>query len=162
MSLFNLTYSCHKYNAFHLLKLLYNQNGTNFHSPCIVSIALLVCCWHMLPDTPNKTLQYYLPRIPFQYAFLFLLLFLVEAFFRQPAAFFLFFNSLIWLSFSSACFSGVSVTIAAFLLLVWFFLCFRGAASGCGLTNSGEKCNVRFTKSGFTLSDWSAAWIRAE
>ena len=91
-----------------------------------------------------------------------LLLFLVEAFFRQPAAFFLFFNSLIWLSFSSACFSGVSVKIAAFLLLVWFFLCFWGAALGCGLTNSGEKCNVRFTKSGFTLSDWSAACIRAE
>ena len=47
MSLFNLTYSCHKYNGFHSLKLLCNQNGTNFHNPCIVSIALLVCCWNI-------------------------------------------------------------------------------------------------------------------
>ena len=159
MSLFNLTYSCYKYNVFHLLKLLDNQNGTNFHSPCIVSIALLVCCW----NTAHQTKHFSIIWLEFHFNMPFvLLLFLVEALFRQPAAFFLFFKSLIWFSFSSASFSGVSVQIAAILLLVWFFLCFRGAALGCGLTNSGEQCNVRFTKSGFTLSDWSATWIRAE
>ena len=88
MSLFNLTYACHKYNAFHLLKLLYIRNGTNLHSPCIVSFALLVCCWNMLPDTPNKALQYYLAQVPFQYAFLFCYFFWLKLSFGNQQRFF--------------------------------------------------------------------------
>ena len=99
MSLFNLTYSYHKYNGFHLLKLLYNQNGTNFHNPCTVSIALLVCCWNMLPDTPNKTLQYYLAWIPFQYFFFFCYFFWLKLSFGNQHRFF--FSLILWFDFPS-------------------------------------------------------------
>ena len=44
MPLFNLTYSCHKYNTFYLLKFMYTLNGTSFHNPRILFIALLIYC----------------------------------------------------------------------------------------------------------------------
>ena len=95
MSLLNLTYSCHKYNAFHLLKFLYTQNGTNFHNPCILSIILLVCCWNMLPYTPNnlKTKQNNFSSIWLEFNF------------KTPFCFFVTFSGWSFLSATSSLFS---------------------------------------------------------
>ena len=81
MLLFNLTYSCHKYNAFHLLKFLYTQNGTisTIHAffP-LLSWLVVGMCFHT-----HQTIHFSIIWLKFDFnmPFLCYYFFLVEAFF---------------------------------------------------------------------------------